>query len=122
MLAQKQDCLSSEDVSKLLYRYAGPPGLVELILSTNFLDLALFDPANDPITYPPLALAMALRSYAVAYLAEYKHEYLHTKELQYLGELDQWESLIRMLLRIGADLHELHHDGVIEVIGRNGPY
>ncbi len=121
-LAQKQECFSSEDVSELLSRYFGPPGLVEWVLSKNVLDLALFDSAHDPITYPRWAFATALRSYAIAYLAEYKFERLHCEEPEYHGVLDQWESLIRRLLRTGADVHECIYHCAIEVTGANIPY
>ena len=122
MLAQKQDCLFSEDVSKLLSRYIGPPEIMEMILSKSFLNMVLSDTTNDPINYPPLALATALRLYAVAYLEEYDSEHLHFGEVQHHGDLDQWESLVRRLLRTGADVHEcIYHCG-IKVIGANSPY
>ncbi len=99
----------------------GPPELVDFILSKSVLDLVPSDTTSDLINYPPSALATSLRSYALAYLAEYKYEHLHYIEEWYQGELDQWESLIRRLLRTGVDVHESINRSS-KFNGRNFPY
>lgn len=104
-LAQSQDSLSASDVSDILLHYVGPPELAEFMLSRDFLPFGASEPTNDVITYPPLA--MALRLYAVAYLAEYKYEVLHDAEVWHDAEKGQWASLIIRLLRTGANLHAL---------------
>lgn len=100
-LAQSQGSLSASDISDILLHYVGPPELAKFKLSRDFLPFGASEPTNDVITYPPLA--MALRLYAVAYLAEYKYEVLHDAEVWHDAEKEQWESLIRILLRTRAD-------------------
>ena len=102
-LAQSQGSLSASDISDILLHYVGPPESAEFMLSPDFLPFGVSEPTNDVITYPPLA--MALRLYVVAYLAEYKYEVLHDAEVWHDAEKEQWASLIIRLLRTGATLH-----------------
>ena len=83
LLAHSQNGTPLSDVSRFLQYYSGPPDGVELVVSQEAIQLELSHAESDPDVYHPLATAV--RAFG------------HGR-----GE---WVSLIRRLLRRGADVH-----------------
>ena len=83
LLMQAQEDLSEFDLSEWFYEYTGPPEGAEFILSQDLAKHYIrFQDDSDPL-YP--ALASILRLYA--------------------KRPEPWESVIRTLIRSGADVH-----------------
>jgi hypothetical protein len=89
VLVHSQGDVTATDISSIISKYNGPPEGAEIILSQELLPFGVSDAGGGEVLFPPLA--MALRSYA--------HAYFHGEQSQ------EWVSLIRKLVRTGADLH-----------------
>ncbi|KAF7506410.1 hypothetical protein GJ744_011764 [Endocarpon pusillum] len=91
MLTQRQDDISTTDISEVVSGYCGSAEAADMFFSQELLPLGISDATDDAASFPPLA--MALRSYAMTII------YGPT------AESEGWESFIRKLIRRGSDLH-----------------
>ena len=82
-LAQKQEDLTAFDISMWFHEYDGPPEGAELILSQDLSQYYIRSADDRDRLYP--ALASVLRLYAI--------------------DPKPWDSVIRTLIRYGADVH-----------------